>query len=171
VNEVEPVAAPALADSEPVVTDALGEPITVDVTPPRALPIVAGLIGLGVLVAILGVVIAFGVASVAPDPRSLTDVEQQFGVDLPDTGVVSSASADSARVTLPAGTVDPLLGSAFAETPDVPSDIVADDLTDTRFYIAIGESVATALEGTDADGNLVLEFALAPQAPVEGSDS
>jgi len=175
VNDVEPVAVdatvepslpqsaqPASALPEP---SPIGEPVVVEVTPPRVLPLVAGLIGLGVLIAILGVVIAVAVASVAPEVRSLASVEDQFGIDLPDTAVVGSTGTESARVTLPAGTADPLAGSAYAETPDVPSDIVADDLTDTRFYIAIGDTVATALEGTDADGNLVIQFALAPEAP------
>ena len=152
-----------------------GEPV--DSAPQRVLPLVAGLIVLGVAIAAIGIVIATfvigGAATSGPGAASTFDIErvEYFAqVDLPEgTTVLASVYSDepgelttTSTVQLPVGAENPLEGTAYAESDPVPDDFLerASELTDPRFYLAIGDAgIYTALVGTDAaTGRLTIDF-------------
>lgn len=135
-------------------------------------PIIVGLLVVGVLIAGIGVTIGAFLSNAAPSTLSVERVEARTQVVLPPGTVVLSGSDGkdfSARVRLPKDAVDPLLGSVYSETPDVPSDLAgAGELDDEHFYLALEEPlVYTALSGVNADGSREISFTAGAESPAE----
>lgn len=159
-----------------------------DVSPTRALvlPLVAALVGVGLLVgAVVGIVAVVtapawsaGVGALAQSTQTrpagggdeLSGVESRTGVDLPDDaevlesgpGSVGGTEAYVARVAVAEDPADLLAAAGYSPVNDVPSDLLAAegaDFGDPRFSIIIlGNDVYTALTGTTSDGRTLIVF-------------
>ena len=155
-----------------------GEGESVEGAPQRILPLVAGLIVLGVAIAAIGIVItSFLVGgavtsggAAATEQLSIERIESITQVDLPEgTTVLDGEVTDepgtlstTSTVELPVGAENPLAASAYSESDDIPDEFIdrANSFADPHFYLAIGDAgIYTALVGTaDASGRLTIDF-------------